>query len=132
MLVKHALIIKKLNPFSSKFDYLLILTENQFNAFREFGLNAKEVGCDDDKGHYITVYPYIEHDGMSPYAKQLVPSEDDFLACYDIDINFKVHEFKLPNGKVVTRLFFTKNDIKDNNPLPKEKRCPVGNSALFK
>lgn len=129
MLVKHALIIKKLNPFSSKYDYLLILTENQFNKFREFGLNAKKVG---DDGYYIKVYPYIEHDNMNPYVKQLVPSEDDFLACYNIDINFKVHEFKLPNGNIAKKLFFTKNDIKDNNPLPKDKRCPVGNSSLFK
>ncbi len=129
MLVKHALIIKKLNSFSSKYDYLLILTENQFNKFREVGLNAKKVG---DDGYYIKVYPYIERDNMSPYAKQLVPSEDDFLACYNIDINFKLYEFKLPNGNIARKLFFTKNDIKDNNPLPKDKRCPVGNSALFK
>lgn len=128
MLVKHALIIKKLNPFSSKYDYLLILNKSQFNKFRELGLNAKKVGTD---GYYIKVYPFIEYDDMSPYAKQLVPSEDDFLACYNIDINFKLHGFKFPNGNETIKLFFTKKDIKDNNPLPKDKRCPGGNSALF-
>lgn len=128
MKVKHAIITKHFNRFSKQNDYLLNLSEQQFNEFREIGLAAKEItNRIGDKEYFINVKP-VPRDPMG----KGMPKEDEFLVCYDIDIDFTVYEIKDNDGNVrAKRLYFTADDITDNNPLPKEKRCPVGNSVLF-
>ena len=129
-LKKHAIITKHWNPFLNDYEYLMDLDVQEYNNLRDIGVPAKTLinkRVTGKRVYFVKVRPVP----VNPMGKGM-PKEDDFLVCYNIDINFTIYGADENGNPKFRRLVFTADDITDNNPLPKDKRCQTGNSVLFK
>lgn len=116
MLIKNAYIMKTMvsNLYCSHYkdyDYMLKLSEKQYEELRETGFNAKKaIRPNNDVSYWIAVHPFQ----IDPYTGNSlkIPGEfeDRFLYRKDIDINFHVGKATI-RDHIFKRLYFTSVNI---------------------
>ena len=116
MLIKNAYIVKMKIPKEycihyKDYDYMLKLSEKQYEDFRETGFPAKKaIHPKNGMSYWIRVQPIQ----IDPYTGDLLKIhgefEDRFLYRKDIDIDFHVGKTTI-RDHVFKRLYFTSVDI---------------------
>ena len=117
MLIKNAYIMKMMvsNLYCihyKDYDYMLKLSEKQYEDFRETGFSAKKaIHPKNGMSYWIRVQPIQ----IDPYTGNSlkIPGEfeDRFLYRNDINIDFHVGETMI-RDRIFKRLYFTSVDIK--------------------
>ena len=95
------------------YDYMLKLSEKQYEELREMGFNAKKaIRPKNDVPYWIAIHPLQ----IDPYTGNSlkIPGEfeDRFLYRNDIKIDFHVGETMI-RDRIFKRLYFTSVDIKE-------------------
>ena len=117
MLIKNAYITKMMvsNLYCSHYkdyDYMLKLSEKQYEELREMGFNAKKaIRPKNDVSYWIAVHP-LQIDPYTGNSLKIAGEfEDRFLYRNDINIDFHVGETMI-RDRIFKRLYFTSVDIK--------------------